>query len=111
MRPLDFRGRSLGGLGLVHPVVKAKALLLKSMYREFKNKKCNINDINSFKDIYGYTGEFTEIVRAGITPNISSVIYSFLNEDMISKNNSIIPSRSEKRINGIKWRVAWQNLR
>ena len=81
------------------------------MSREFKTRKCNLNDLNSYKDIYGYTDEFTDIMRAGVTPSISIVIYRYLSEAIICRNNSIIPSRSEKRVNGIKWSVAWENFR
>ena len=39
-----------------------------------------------------------------------SHIYDFLIEGIISKNNSVIPSRSERRIDGVRWSTAWKNL-
>ena len=111
VRSVNFRGRESGGLGLVNPVVKAKALLLKSMYREFVRKGGDKNDVNSYINIYGYTKEFTEIITAGVTLNSSLYVYQYLNEGIICKNNSIIPSRNEKWVNNVKWRIAWRNWR
>ena len=39
----------------------------------------------------------------------SKHIYDYLLEHITHKNNSVIPSRSEKRINSIRWSVAWKN--
>ena len=30
-------------------------------------------------------------------------------EKVVQKNGSLIPSRNEKKISGIKWKVAWKN--
>lgn len=38
-------------------------------------------------------------------------IYKFLIEKVIKKNGSLIPSRNEKRIENIKWKVTWNNLK
>lgn len=35
IRPLNFRDKIFGGLGLINPIFKAKALLMKSMFKEF----------------------------------------------------------------------------
>ena len=111
IRPLNFRDRTIGGLGLVNPIVKSKALLLKSMHREFVLKGCNLNDRNSYKDIYGYTGDFTEVMKVGVMMSMASNIYKYLIEEVICRNNSVIPSRSEKRSEHVQWRIAWQNWR
>ena len=109
VRPINFRGRELGGLGLVDPIVKSKALLIKSMYKELIQRGCNLNDRDSYKDIYGYTDAFSEVVKAGVSMSSTCDIYGFLMEAVISRNNSVIPSRCEKRSKNIKWSVAWRN--
>ena len=111
IRSVNFRDKSLGGLGLVNPVTKAKALLIKSMHRQFMIKKCNLDNVDSFKDIYGYTDELVDMMKAGVNVNISRFSYRYLNEINIIRNNSLIPSRSEKRVDSIKWSIAWQNWR
>ena len=78
---------------------------------EFLRKGGDKNDINSYINIYGYTKEFTEILTAGVTLNSSLYVYRYLNEGTICKNNSIIPSRNEKRVNNVKWSIAWRNWR
>ena len=36
VRPLNFRSKSLGGIGLINPILKSKALLIKNMYKDFQ---------------------------------------------------------------------------
>ena len=55
IRPLNFRGKSIGGLGLINPVVKAQALLLRNVYKEFINKDYDVNNPESYGGIYGCT--------------------------------------------------------
>ena len=109
VRPLNFRDRKIGGLGLVNPIIKSKALLLKSMYREFILRDCNVNDRDSYKDIYGYTEAFSEVVKGGVNMNSTRDIYGYLIDAVISRKNSVIPSRSEKRSENVKWSIAWRN--
>ena len=37
-------------------------------------------------------------------------IYDKLLEKVIYKNMSLIPSRNEKRVRGVKWKATWRNL-
>ena len=53
IRPLNFRDKMIGGLGLINPIFKAKAMLLKNMYREFTELKGNINRIESYEHFMG----------------------------------------------------------
>ena len=46
MRPLNFRPKHLGGLGLVEASIKANALLIKSMISQRKEQE--------FTNMYGY---------------------------------------------------------
>ena len=110
VRPINFRDKKIGGLGLVNPFIKAKALLIKNMHREFLNIGCDVNDRDSYRNIYGYTEELSKCIKAGVSMNSARDIYGFLINDVICRNNSVIPSRSEKRSENVKWRIAWQNL-
>ena len=44
VRPLNFRDKLSGGLGLINPIVKAKAFLIKNMYKDFIEHDCNTGD-------------------------------------------------------------------
>ena len=52
---LNFRATDLGGLGLICPETKSKALLLKSMNKDFISFG---NDINKIDLLYGYKKDF-----------------------------------------------------
>ena len=52
-----------------------------------------------------------EMMKAGVSLNNTRYSYYYLNESTICRNNSVIPSRSEKRVENIKWSNAWQNWR
>ena len=94
----------------MNPMIKAKALLLKNMFWEYKEINGNVYDENSIRQLYGYKSDLVTLVKAGIDMKSSKYIYNFLMEDILFINNSIIPSRSEKRTENIKWSVAWANL-
>ena len=42
VRALNFRPIDLGGLGLIHPKIKAKAFLIKNMYFELREYDCSM---------------------------------------------------------------------
>ena len=52
VRALNFRAKDLGGLGLVCPATKSKALLLKGMWKDFANYENQISEIGK---LYGYS--------------------------------------------------------
>ena len=96
VRALNFRTRDKGGLGLIEPVTKAKAFLVKNMMKELN-----------------YDPLFVEFIY-GDTKTLGSnfsvkEIYNLLLEKTISKNGSLIPSREEKRCQ-VKWSLSWKNL-
>ena len=57
--------------------------------------------------MYGYGEDVKRVVK--LKTDSSKMIYNELMYDIICRNNSIIPSRNEKRTQGIKWAVAWKN--
>ena len=104
---LNFRPKELGGLGLMCPETKGRSLLLKSMAKDyvvFGNQKGNIGKI------YGYSDEFIKLLELGVDLTNVKQIYNHLIHDKIFRNGSLIPSREEKRTNGVKWKKAWLNL-
>ena len=64
-------------------------------------------DLDSLKEIYGYSEDFEKVLKLRI--DSSRQIYEELMNDILVRNNSLIPSRNEKRSRGIKWSVAWKN--
>ena len=98
IRALNFRDKSCGGLGLINPSHKAKALLMKNMYRDFVRLKYDINKEDSYKSLYGYTKILVKALKSGVDIKDTKTTYNYLIEDQIIRNNSIIPSRSERRV-------------
>ena len=98
MNALNFRNKSQGGLGLINPVLKARALLIKSMYREYTNKGIYIVDVREIDKLYGFTKEFIECLSQTFDMRVSRNIYTKLLEKDIFKNGSLIPSRAEKKL-------------
>ena len=92
---------------LINPVVKARALLIKTMIRECNLKKIEVDDVHSLSLVYGYGEDLVRMMRQKKCS--SKIIYDELMSDYLVKNNSIIPSRNEKRVRGIRWSVAWCN--
>ena len=68
-----------------------------------------MNDANRYKDLYGYKEELVKAIKAGVDVKHTRTAYSYLIEDQLFKNNSIIPSRSERKVDGVKWSIAWTN--
>ena len=54
VRSVNFRDKNIGGLGLVNPIYKAKAFLLKNMYIQFNELNCDIGRSDSYNNLYGY---------------------------------------------------------
>ena len=110
IRPVNFRSQLVGGLGLIHPKIKAKAFLIKNMYRDFLQYDCNITDSWIVNNLYGYNLDFVKVYKEGLAMAPVKEIYDFLLHDSIYKNGSLIPSRAEKRSNNVKWSLVWKNL-
>ena len=107
VRALNFRGKDQGGLGLMCPSTKSKALLIKNMFKDYLilgNSPDNINGL------YGCLNDFKKVLDSGVDLKNVKQIYDGLMNDVCFRNGSLIPSRAEKRSTGVKWKVAWKNL-
>ena len=110
VRSLNFRPKDRGGLGLIHPKIKAKAFLIKNMYYELLEYNCSFREDNIVRSLYGYNEEFVRVYREGLSTAPVKEIYNFLLQDLLYKNGSLIPSRNEKRSKNVKWSVVFKNL-
>ena len=108
---VNFRNTAEGGLGIFHPVVKAKALLVKNMYRELLALKGTIYDEEKIRQVYGYRQEFIEVIDNGLSTSPSKAIYEFLIKRVTHINGSLIPSRSEKKSRNVQWGTVFKNLK
>ena len=106
VRPLNFRSKLLGGIGLVNPIFKSKALLIKNMYKDFLEHDCTINDEFIVSNLYGYPEDFIKIYQEGLATAPVKLIYDFLLKDLIYANESLIPSRNERKSANVKWSLA-----
>ena len=110
IRPLNFRNKLFGGLGLIHPKIKAKAFLIKNMYFDFLQYNGNIADGWIANNLYGYSEDFVRVYNEGLVMAPVKEVYNFLLQDMVACNGSLIPSRREKRSQNVKWSLVWQNV-
>ena len=104
---VNFRGREEGGIGLVEPGLKAKSLLIHNMFREFQERKVQIVGGSLDQDIYGPNEDFIKMMREENTS--SKEIYLQLRKEFTRINTSLIPSRIERRLSGIKWKRSYKN--
>ena len=105
VRSLNFRSTDRGGLGLIDPSVKASALLTRNMIKQYRN------NLGSEIKIYGNERQMREIMnKMGVNVTQCKDIYSEMIKSKTEKNGSLIPSRNEARMKGVKWRVTWNNL-
>ena len=107
VRPLNFRDTKRGGLGLIEPMIKSKALFLKNIMKENSQSNVGLNLTNA-------RGEFGRAFHAilnelGAEAN-SNQIYKYLLKNKVERNGSLIPSRNERNLRGIKWGPTWKNL-
>ena len=108
---VNFREKLNGGLGLHHPELKAKSLLLKNMYREVIERDLKCDGRGFSARIYGYEDLLVELVCKKIEMT-SKAIYSYNLRKLVYVNNiTLIPSRNEKKIQGVKWTKSFKNMR
>ena len=86
--------------------MKSKALFIKHNSQGFKN----VGDAKKTKGGKGVEKELKTIIQNGLREGSVKEIYGILITKLISKNDSLIPSRNEKRMRKIKWRHSWSNL-
>ena len=107
IRALNFRAKNLGGLGLMCPSTKSRALLIKSMFKDYLLLG---NSLDRADKLYGCKSDFKKVLDAGVDLRNVKQIYDHLMNDICFRNGSLIPSRAEKRSTGVKWKIAWRNL-
>ena len=83
--------------------VKAKSLLMKSMLRQRK-------DNQNIRSMYGYEDKFEFFLDKFDDSTPVKVIYNEMVKEVCERNGSVIPSRNEKKMRGIKWSNTWKNL-
>ena len=109
VQSLNFRKSSSGGLSIIDPEIKAKALLIRTSLREVILKKVSLVGNTLTQDIYGQNNDLLNYIRAGQCSLSSKEIYEDLNTKSVSVNGSLIPSRIEKKVSGIKWSKTFKN--
>ena len=110
VRALNFRPIDLGGLGLIHPKIKAKAFLIKNMYFELREYDNSIRIDHLVHNLYGYKEEFMQVYEEGLATAPVKEIYNYLLQDIVYKNGSLVPSRNEKRSKNVKWSLVFKNI-
>ena len=103
---MNFRKKGQGRVGLIHPRIKSEAFLIKGL------GKSRIGQGNVIKEVpKEIRKDFEMIQREGILFEGVGEIYNRLLNKIIYKNMSLIPSRNERRVRGVRWRSTWRNLR
>ena len=107
VRAINFRSLKKGGLGLINPSVKSKTFYI-------------INRMDTLVSAFlkGEKGpeikwmekEIQVIIDNNLIQENTKSIYEKLLEKLIMRNGSYIPSRNEKRVDGIKWKASWYNV-
>ena len=89
---INFREVKKGGLGLIHPVFEARALLMKTTFKDVED-----GNFSEIVKVYGYCKDFKELLLEGFNMNIVKNTYTKLLEKILIRNGSLIPSRNEKK--------------
>ena len=61
------------------------------------------------RKLYGYPEDLIKLLKDKSSLWSAKLTYQLLMENELYRNNSLIPSRSEKKSDGVKWAVAWKN--
>ena len=62
-------------------------------------------------NLYGYHKEIIKVLENDLATSTSKIIYNFLVKEITHRNDSLIPSRNEKRLTNIKWGIVWKNFK
>jgi hypothetical protein len=108
VQALVYRPKEYGGLGLICPVTKSRAFLVKSMYRSWK--KLEENEASEDIPLYGNV-EDLEMILEDEEEHCRTIkdMYKCLLEKKIKRGESWIPSRAEKKNPGVKFKNVWEN--
>ena len=105
VRPINFRQIKEGGLGLIDPILKSKVFYIKNMKTEFE-----IDGRSNSRYLKSHMNEYCFLKDNNLLESNTKLMYAKLIETITHKNGSLIPSRSERRSRGIRWKVSWRNL-
>ena len=107
VQAICYREKEDGGMGLICPMTKSRALFVKNMIKDYAELDFSAQER---LPIYGNIDDLNKILNINDTePWTTRGIYHALLEEKIFSGDSFIPSRAEKRSRGIKWSVAWSN--
>ena len=67
-------------------------------------------DKKDLRSLYGYEEKLDVVLAKFDSKTPVKVIYSEMLKVVYEKNGSVIPSRNEKKLRGIKWSNTWKNL-
>ena len=110
VQALVYRPKDLGGLGLICPVTKSKAFLLKNMYKEWTEISANNDNDEEIYTLYGDFSDLHTVLEEETDCTSIKEIYLSLLKQKIRKGGSLIPSRAEKKNPGIKYKTVWENV-
>ena len=81
------------------------------MNKELRGLNGTIYDLDIIKGLYGNIKDFIKIVENGLSTSPSKDIYNFMILEVTHRNDSLIPSRNEKRAANVKWGTVWKNFK
>ena len=107
----SFRRISEGGIGLVEPELKAKALLYKSILKDIRVRKIALNGNELESHVYGADGTIIKFIKDGKMNLTSKVIYDTFIFEFLRISTTLVPSRIEKKVTNVKWSNSYKNFR
>ena len=110
VQSLNFRKASSCGLNIVDPEIKASSLLTKTSMREIKSRGISLVGNLLTENIYGQSNVLLDYLKAGQDNLSSKQIYDDLLLKSVSVNGSLIPTRIEKKVLGVKWSFSYKNF-
>lgn len=110
MQLVNFRNKKYGGLGLVHPQIKNKSLLIKTMMKEVATKKIGFINGEFSEKVYGYVKDCFRFLERGFVNISAKEIYHEIVFDLIAKSSILVPSRCEINMSSISWPKTFLNF-
>ena len=107
VRAINFRSLKKGGLGLINPSVKSKTFYIINRMDTLVSAFLKGEKGSEIKWV---EKEIQVIINNNLIQENTKSIYEKLLEKVIMRNGSYIPSRNEKRVDGIKWKASWYNV-
>ena len=111
IRLVNFRRISEGGIGLIEPKLKAKALLCKSVLKDIRLRNIALKSNVLEVEVYGANDTIINYIKDGKMNSTSKEIYEAFIFKYLRVNSTLIPSRNEKKVANIKWSNSYRNYR